>query len=105
MKPLFLVDACAGLEENRQSEEFVQSFDIIDHDASDKEVFELAKKLKLPVITRDKLFALDMILANHPVIFQRNGKTYFIKPSIEDGSKFFDAVTYHAMKTNDIIIP
>ena len=105
MKPLFLVDACASMEENRQSEEFVQSCDIIGGDASDEEVFELAKKLKVPVITFDKLFALEMILSNYPVIFRGKGKTYFIKPSIEEDAKYFDAVTYHIAKTNEVIIP
>lgn len=103
-KPLFLVDECASLKYNRQSDEFVQSCDIIGGGASDEEVFEVAKKLKVPVITHDKLFALDMILSNHPVILKYRGKKYFVEPNIQE-TKIFDAVTYYLLKTNEVVIP
>ena len=105
MKPLYLVDECCNERKNIEIEQFAKSTDIIGSGATDEEVFELAKKLKVPVITADQIFVLNMIIENSIVIFKRGIRTFYIESKVVEDIKYSDPVTYYLQTHDTIIVP
>ena len=105
MKPIFVLDECMTMKKHYATGNFVKSTDVIGPGASDEEVFELAKKLKVPVITKDKLFVLNMIIQNYPVVYIRGARAFYIESKVVEDPKYSDPITYHLLTTDNIIIP
>jgi len=105
MKPLYLLDECCNEKKHIEIEQFAKSTDIIGTGATDEEVFELAKKMKIPVITCDIRFALRMLIKNYPVVLRFDGKTVYMKPDSKEDVSLSDSITYYLHNTDSIVIP
>jgi len=81
--PKYLLDACVpiGIQE-LLSREYIESTQILSHDAPDDVVLEEAKKLGLVVITMDVRFVLKCMTQNEDIIYQNaKGERYYMHSS------------------------
>ncbi|MCH7648574.1 MAG: hypothetical protein IIA83_08215 [Thaumarchaeota archaeon] len=103
MKPKYLLDECVSAKKDFYGHIFVQSIDLVGRGALDKEVLDLSKSMKIPIITSDKKFALSVLLENEPVIYKCENKTTMIIPKVIHDQRFSDPVTYHLLKTQSVV--
>ncbi len=89
MKPKYLLDECIGInwpsmQRNLKDFDYVSSVDVVGRSAKDEKVLEYAIKFNRILVTADKKFAITAIFTNVQLVYiDSNGKTYFMKPSIE----------------------
>ena len=81
--PKYLLDACVPIRiQELSSREYIESTQILSHNAPDDVVLEEAKKLGLVVITMDVRFVLRCIIQNEDIIYQNaKGERYYIDSS------------------------
>ncbi len=105
-KTKLLLDECVSIDGTfnpREQNDLLRTVDLIGCGAEDEEIFDLAKKLKRTIVTRDIKFALKILLENHSVYFQKiNGDRFFIQPKVE---KIDNYITEFLLREETIIIP
>lgn len=85
---------------------FFNSVDILGMGAPDEEIFKYAKKNNMIVVTKDKRFALDMIISGSKVVIVTDTyKTVLINPKIDVNPKYSSPMTYYLQKHKEIVIP
>ena len=99
-----IADECIRDRRNNTFE-IVCSREITHKGAKDYEILKIAKKMNLPIWTRDIRFALEILSDNHPVIFRQNKKNYLIKPKTKIIPSFSDKITADILSTDNVIIP
>lgn len=97
MKAKYLLDECNSNRKCFRSGLFVSSVDLIGQGASDKEILELSKSLKIPIVTSDKKFALNVLLENESVIYSWGNKTTMIIPKIINDQRFSSPLTHYLL--------
>lgn len=104
MKPKFLLDECACNKDGFCGTDFVRSTDVLGFGATDDQVFELAKKMKVPIITKDKGFALKILSEKYPVIYSCGNTMAFIIPKkVELNRKYSDPVTFYLLNSQTVV--
>lgn len=106
MKAKYILDECVSAKSDFYRGVFVQSVDLVGQGASDDEIFEVSKKLKMLIITKDRSFALKILSEKYPVIYQCEGKTVMIVPEkIIITPKLSDPITYYLLDEEKIVVP
>ena len=106
MKAKYILDECVSVKTGFHRSVFVQSVDLVGQGASDDEIFEASKKLKMSIITRDRGFALKILSEKYPVIYQCEEKTAMIVPEkVIITPKLSDPLTYYLLDSERIIVP
>jgi hypothetical protein len=113
-RPRYLLDACSLIKDDyvRKYFGFVNSTEILNHDATDEEVLKAASKRRLTIVTKDARFTLQILINGKDVIFenQRHERIHIElkrKPRIEKNChlRYSDFVTYYLRRSNKIIVP
>lgn len=84
---------------------FFKSTDILGRGASDGVVFQYAKLHDMIVITKDKRFALDMIVQGRKTVFVDNYTSILVDPKIDVNQKYCSPITYYLQENDCIIVP
>ena len=85
---------------------FFKSIELIGCGASDEKIFQYAKKNNMTVITKDKRFALHMIMKGYKtIIMNDNLKSVLVDPKIDTTQKYGSPLTYYLHEHNTIILP
>lgn len=85
---------------------FTNSTDVIGRGATDRQVFQYALKHNLIVVTHDKAFVLEMIIAGSKAVFvnHKNRKGVLIKPGKVEKSKHYSCPVTHYIQKNDCVV-
>jgi len=102
MKAKYLLDECNGNKSFRGGL-FIRSVDLVGQGASDEEVLKLSKSLKIPIVTSDKKFVLNILLDSNPVIYKCKNKTTMIIPKVIHDQRFSDPVTHYILDSQNVI--
>ena len=113
MKPKYLLDECIGINwpsmhRNLKDFDYVSSVEVVGRSAKDEKVLEYAIKSNRILVTADKKLAITAIFTNVGMVYiDSNGKTYFMKPSIEkiQQVEISDDLTKFMSNQDQIIIP
>ena len=106
MKAKYILDECVSVKSGFHSEVFVKSVDLLGQGASDDEIFEASKKLKMSIITKDRGFALKILSEKFPVIYQCEEKTVMIIPEkVIITPELSEPISYYLLDTEKIIVP
>ena len=85
---------------------FFNSVDILGQGASDDKIFQYAKKNDLIVVTKDKRFALDMIVSGNKTVYVTDKyQSTLVNPSIDVNPKYHSPITYYLQEHEEIILP
>lgn len=85
---------------------FFKSVDILGAGVSDDKIFQYAKKNNMVIVTKDKRFALDVIVSGSMVVvITDNYQSILVNPSIDVNPKYSSPITYYLQEHDEIIIP
>jgi len=104
MKPKYLLDECACNSKTFGGTDFVRSVDLVGMGATDDQIFELAKKMKITIVTKDKGFALKILSEKYPVIYSCGETMAFVIPKkVELNRKYSDPVTFYLLNSQSVV--
>lgn len=106
-KPIFLLDENLTYTDNKYySPPFFKSTDLLYKGATDDVIFRYSLKNGMIIITKDKRFALDIILSgNKVVVINDDYKVTLVDPKVDVNSKYFSPVTYYILENDCVVIP